>query len=350
MIEVSADGISFEFEPDPGILNALTVIDGGVVHSPLHRAPWVGRNEAFPSDMPPHLGSLGGDFFCAPFCGTEDGSPFHGWPANFAWEVVTRESDRLGAVLKRTVQGAILIKELSVEDGHPFIYQRHTFVGGSGTIPVSNHACVSVADGALIRCSAKSAWYSPASPLETDPELGRSALYYPATSPDPRVFPGAAGSKVDLTAFPWISGHEDAAVGLEAPGHEIGWTAISRPIQGDVFLSIRNARSLPMTTLWHSDRGRFYPPWSGRHGGCLGVEEGVALAFLGDDRTGLMDGPEALDLHSAGVAEVRHAIGVIAWPGDDPIVDVALEGRELRISGESGLVRQVPFRDSIVSG
>ena len=69
------------------------------------------------------------------------------------------------------------------------------------------------------------------------------------------------------------SGYMGYRVGIEAQGHRLGWTTVTRPEEGDLFLSLRNARRLPMTMLWHSNGGRDYAPWSGRHFGCLGVEE-----------------------------------------------------------------------------
>jgi hypothetical protein len=40
--------------------------------------------------------------------------------------------DTMRAVLEGAVNGATLVKELSLQDGHPFVYQRHLFIGGSG--------------------------------------------------------------------------------------------------------------------------------------------------------------------------------------------------------------------------
>ncbi|CUH46276.1 hypothetical protein RUA4292_00441 [Ruegeria atlantica] len=62
---------SLSFELQLGLIESFTVNDGGVEISPLHRAPSVGTDEIMPEGIAPHLGKLGGDFFCAPFGSTE---------------------------------------------------------------------------------------------------------------------------------------------------------------------------------------------------------------------------------------------------------------------------------------
>lgn len=348
MIEVRAAGIAFGFDPGIGLLNGFTVEHRGRTISPLHRAPWVGTGEAMPADQPPLMAKLGGDFFCAPFADSEEGSPFHGWPPNSPWTVAAHGHGVIRAVLDRPVLGATLVKELSVEDNHPFVYQRHLFVGGRGAITVANHANVSVRNGAHIRTSPKSRWETPKNQQESDPSRGRSALVSPAQSEDPRHFPGKDGP-VDLTRYPWNPRHEDFVVGIERRGGGLGWTAVTRPQEGDLYLSLRDPRQLPMTMLWHSNGGRDYPPWSGRHFGCLGVEEGAAEHMLGLSGAADLSGPGALALDPFGIAEVRHVIGAIAWPSGEPVADVRQDGDALEISGESGAQERVPFRGAFLA-
>ena len=343
MIETCAEGISFGFDARTGLLDGFTVEDEGHVVAPMHRAPWVSTRETLPHATAPHVATLGGDFFCAPFAGSEEGSPLHGWTANSPWTIVTHRPSLLRAKLQRTVHGATVVKELGVQNGHPFVYQRHVFTGGSGNIAVSNHANVSLAGGGLIRCSPKSSWETLAAVPEPDPGRGRSALLYPARSVDPSRFPGADGS-VDLTRFPWGPRHEDFVIGVEAPGHDLGWTTVTRPAEGDLYLSLRNARRLPMTMLWHSNGGRNYPPWSGRHYGCLGVEEGAAGFLLGLSVEDDLAGSGSLSLNPEGVAEVRHVIGAILWPSGEPIESVHLTDDSLEVRGDRGSVRYLSFR------
>lgn len=348
MTGIAADGIRVAFDARTGLLESFTVEDAGRAVAPLHRAPWVGTAEAMPPDAAPHMATLGGDFFCSPFAGSEDGSALHGWPANTHWTVVREGGGTLRAVLDRPVMGGTLVKELSVADGHPFVYQRHVFIGGDGRVTFANHANVSVRGGAHIRTSPKLRWETPKSQQEPDPARGRSALVCPAQATDPRAFPGVRGP-VDLTTYPWNDRHEDFAFGIEAPGRSFGWTAVTRCGAGDLYLSLRDPRRIPMTMLWHSNGGRDYAPWNGRHIGCLGVEEGAAENMLALSTEADLPGPGALTLRPGGVAEVRHVIGAIAWPTEEPVADVTLDGDAVIVRGEAGAERRVPLRAAFLT-
>ena len=132
-------------------------------------------------------------------------------------------------------------------------------------------------------------------------------------------------------------------VGIEAEGHALGWVAVTRPVEGDLYLSLRNPRVTPMSMFWHSNGGRDYAPWSGRHFGCLGVEEGAAAHMLGLSTEADLTGPGALALDPDGTTEVRHVIGAVAWPGGDPVAELVLDGDSLLITGEEGGMRRIPF-------
>lgn len=342
MTKIAADGIRALFDARTGLLDGLVVTDGGREIAPLHRAPWVGTGEKMPEGADPLMATLGGDFFCAPFAQSDNGSPLHGWPPNTPWTMDEAGGNRVTATLDRSVRGARLTKELTLRDGHPFVYQRHAFAGGEGQITVSNHANVSVKNGALIRTSPKLRWETPKTPQESDPKMGRSGLVYPAQAADPRAFPGVDGP-VDLTTYPWNPRHEDFVVGIEAAGHDLGWVAVTRPVEGDLYLSLRNPREVPMSMLWHSNGGRDYAPWSGRHVGCLGVEDGAAAHMLGMSGEADLTGPGALTLDPTGSAEVRHVIGAIAWPSGQAVQDVRISGESVSVIGEDGAKRVVPF-------
>ena len=96
-----------------------------------------------------------------------------------------------------------------------------------------------------------------------------------------------------------------------------------------------------MTMLWHSHGGRDYPPWSGRHRDCLGVEEGAARHMLGVSTDADLSGPGALRL--GGVARVHHAIGVLPWPSEVPIAEVVFENGELTVTDEDATRATLPF-------
>jgi hypothetical protein len=336
---LQARGITVDFQAQGGAIAALRVQDQGRNLAPLHRAPWAAAE--VPADAAPHQRWLAGDFFCAPFGdASADDAPLHGWPSNVGWD------GALGHyVLSRPVLGARLEKHLTVQDDHPFLYQRHMFTGGAGAVPVANHAMISLPLGGQISTSALRWCETPLSALETDPARGRSLLAYPARAPF-AAFPTATGGVADLGQYPLGAAHEDFVVAVADPGVTLGWTAVLRAT-GDLYLSLRRADRLPLTMFWHSNGGRDYAPWSSRHTGVLGVEEGVGLALLGPsaqenpDPLTAAGQPTALQL--GGVVEVRHVTGAFVWPAGEPVVSIKAGPGHLRIAGQTGTVREVPF-------
>jgi hypothetical protein len=343
---IAADGISVTFEPACGFATDLRVQDEGLTAAPLHRAPWIG--EAVEGDR--HLGRLQGDFFCAPFCGRDGPSGFHGWPANGDWRVEHEGQGLLRATLTHSVQGATLLKELSVEAGHPFLYQRHIFIGGQGRLPVANHAMVTLPEGGKISLSRKRWFETTAAPLVTDPLQGRSRLVCPQRVEDGTELAAQDGGTVNLFRYPWGERHEDFVSCVEDPASVLGWTAVVRLGKRDLFLSLKNARALPQTGLWHSNGGREAPPWNGRHRFCLGVEEGAALHMLGlsskenPNPLTAAGQPGDLALDPQGTVEVRHVIGAIAWPTGQAVAGVSLDGDVLTVTGDWGAERKLPIR------
>ena len=137
--------------------------------SMMHKAPWVGSNITLPPGAPPHQAWLEGDFFCAPFSDASgDGAPLHGWPANGQWQISPGTDHKiLHASLDHRVMGAMVEKELSLSDGHPFLYQHHSFTGGQSAISTANHAMISLPSGGILRFSPKR-WF------ETPAKIGRA--------------------------------------------------------------------------------------------------------------------------------------------------------------------------------
>jgi hypothetical protein len=123
---------------------------------------------------------------------------------------------------------------------------------------------------------------------------------------------------------------------------------VTRPGEDDLYLSLRDARRLPLTMLWHSNGGRDYPPWSGRHWGCLGVEEGAAAHMLSLSPESDLSGPGMLALAPDGTTEVRHVIGAIAWPSGEPVAELRDEGDAILVRGEGGAERRLPFREGFL--
>ena len=343
-IRHAAKGISFTFEPLFGMVADFQVEDQGRRISMMHKAPWVEADIDLPTGAPPHQVRLQGDFFCAPFSdASADGAPLHGWPANSLWQVTEdHATNTLKAMLDRKVMGASVTKELTLVDGHPFLYQSHIFTGGQGNISAANHAMLSLPKGGRLRFSHKSRFQTPETAPEPDPARGRSSLRYPAHCADPRSFPADGGGVIDVTRYPFGPAHEDFVVAIEAEESPLGWTAVTRPDEGDLYLSLRHPRKLPMTMLWHSNGGRDYAPWNSSHLGCLGIEDGIAWPLLKGEVPGKTQAA-ALTLAPSGQVEMRHITGCLSWPAGEPVRDVVLSDDTLTVIGENGANRAVPI-------
>ena len=310
-----------------GHLHELVLCDGAHRIAPLHTAPWVDDPAVCADEtILPNVRRLSGDFLCGPFGRSDvEPAPVHGWPANSAWtieDVTTLAGE--GAVrarfrLERQVMGAVVFKELTLRNGHPFLYQRHLFIGGSGALPVSNHAMVRWRD-AEISFSDKRFIRTPRRPVESDPARGRSALCYPQEIGPDRRATTRDGASIDITSLPFADRHEDHIVLTESAQSELGWLALRQRDSDWMFLSLKNAHQHPFTNLWFSNGGRDYAPWSGRHVGVIGIEEGRTYAGYGhaasiaDNEYSDLGVPTSFTLVPGATLDLRHVIGATHWP------------------------------------
>lgn len=346
-----AGGIELEVDLTVGHLSALRVESNGPggrrILEPLHRAPW--RDEpAIQADqsIAPNVRRLAGDFFCAPFGRQGDGTdpvsgealPSHGWPGNSRWQVVAETQDGKGGhtltlVLEKSVQGARLTKELTLRDGHPFIYQRHVFEGGSGQIPIAHHVMTQFSGAGRLAFSPKLFAVTPPTPQESDPVRGRSLFGRGVLTRDLTRLPGhEPGTCFDLTRYPVAEGHEDFALLVEDPKNTLGWAAALREEEQDMLITLRDPRQLPVTMLWYSNAGRHYSPWNSRHQGVLGIEDGNALPGFAVDGESEAERAVAQSIVQRGIhlnavtrTEVRHVLGALAIDSDKtaPVPDIS---------------------------
>jgi hypothetical protein len=360
------DPVSFSLDASVGHIAALCIADDGRQLSPLHRAPWVDDTEAvFEATTPPNVKRLSGDFLCAPF-GRNDvvEAPSHGWPANSSWDHVetTRADDHLIAafILAHTVMGAEVEKRITLRAGHPFIYQEHRFRGGQGAVSAAHHVMVHMQARGRLAVSPKAFAFTPPGPLETDPARGRSMLAYPAQSEDLRAFPLADGGTADLTWFPPGQNHEDFLTLAESKAEERnsaepGWSVISRTAERDRVLILKNRDTLPVTMLWMSNGGRDYAPWSGRHTGVLGIEDGRAsgLGHADSIRPNAMNRAgvaTAFELGGHKTLRIRQVIGACAIaPGEGEVMNLSVETDELTLHFNRGPARILPFDASFLT-
>lgn len=312
--ETSAGRIALD--PSIGNIRQLDFHSGGRWLSPLHTAPWADDPDLVAGDSVPLVeAKLAGDFLCAPFgAGGVDGSPPHGWTANSPWSVQEQSRGRLRLRLDRPVMGARVTKVLAVAADAPLLYQVHVIEGGAGAIPVAHHPMIHLAGRGALSVSPKRAALSSGHALEP----GRNRL-----APDQRVtdmsrFPSSDGAVVDLGALPIGDSHEDFVTLVEAAGAEIGWAALVREVEDDIVFFLKDPDVLPITMLWYSNGGRDYAPWSGRHRGVLGIEDGCTAgadghaAALGPNRVAAEDVPTALPL--GGRLRIAHVTGAVPRP------------------------------------
>lgn len=335
-------------DPAIGNIRALEFRDGARRISPLHTAPWV--DEEVPADMAPVERNLSGDFFCAPFgAGDVEEAPIHGWTANSAWTGAV-EGGAIRCTLERAVMGAKVTKTLRLAPDAPLLYQVHEIRGGDGGLTVAHHPMVRISGRARATFSAKRAWLTPEAP----PEPGRHRLAYPAEGTDLSALRAADGGTLDIGALPIGDSHEDFVTLVEAEGSALGWTAILREAEDDIVFYLKDPAVLPVTMLWHSNGGRDFAPWNGRHKHVLGVEDGCAAgsaghrASLGPNPVSATGVPTALALGDGIRHHVAHVIGCIARPeGWRSVADISLDGDRLVLSGDDGGTRSLPFDASV---
>ncbi|RWH68874.1 hypothetical protein [Mesorhizobium sp.] len=352
-VTIAAKGISVSLDLAVGHIAAMEVEAEGRILKPLHRAPWVGSpRETLPANLPEGTVRLSGDFLCAPFSTSDvEPAPLHGWPANSEWDVVENGAIVGGwrAVfrLRRKVMGAAVDKVFTLRDDHPFLYQEHVFSGGSGAISVAHHPMTVMQGGGRLAFSPKRVAVTPPTPLEPDPARGRFMLAYPARTSDVTQFPLAAGGTTDLTAYRMEDLREDFITLVEADHGEPGWTAIARRAEKDLVLVLKNPAELPVTMLWFSNGGRDYAPWSGRHLGVLGIEDGRTAighaASLGDNWLKHEGVATAFALAEGRSVSFRHVIGAVTFAEAEASADIEAVADRLRILAPNGAAKEVPF-------
>lgn len=356
MDQLAVDGVTLTFNPLGGTIAELVIdTDVGTIR-PLHRAPWVTSGDALPDGLALVERQLAGDFLCAPF-GVNTGGPIHGPTANGTWNEVenTVSDDGVRTAryrLEQPVSGATVEKTLTLCPGHPFVYQRHDFTGGSGHMPVAHHAMVHVPGGARLSFSPKAFGVTPATALETDPARGRSILAYPRRFDTLAALELVDGGAADARNYPFADRHEDMLVMSEKPGTAIAWSAALAQKDGFLFFAIKDAHTLPETMLWMSNGGRDYAPWSGRHTAVLGIEEaatschetGMFTSTGAPSRHGLATG---LMLEPGTTRSVVYGFGAIPVPpGWSEITDIRVAAKTLTLGDTGDEEFTLPFLGS----
>ncbi|MFO1452427.1 MAG: hypothetical protein U1F61_29950 [Opitutaceae bacterium] len=328
--------------------------------SPLAVAPWAG--EKLPPGLPPLLHALRGDFFCAPFGGNGtphrgEAHPPHGESANAQWTLdeTTQAGDAstLHAHLKTTVRPGRIDKRLTVRKGHTAVYCEHVLQGYRGTMPIGTHPCVAFPkeEGAARVSVGSFAWGQVLpTPFENPAQKGYSSLEVGARFRSLDRVPLAVGGFADLSRYPARLGFEDLVMLVGTGKGAFGWSAATFPDQRYVFLQVKNPRVLRHTVLWHSNGGRHYAPWSGRHTAVLGMEEVTSYFHFGlaesvrnnPMNSNGIDTAVALSPHRP--LRVAHILAVASIPrGFDQVVEVRPAPGGAELVAASGKIAQMPL-------
>lgn len=238
---------------------------------PYALAPW--QPQELAEELPAVLRVLRGDYFCLPF-GESKGIPDpHGESANKDWELIESGIGRL--VLEMDVKNPAcrIRKTLSIKEGQRAVYQEHRIEGLQGRYNFGHHAILKFPDkGGPFHVNTSAFRYGS---VKTEPFTDPLAREYGALKTGARFtslakVPLANGGFTSLQEYPARQGFEDLIMVSSVPG-DFAWTAAT--LDGYVWISLKDPRTLPNTLFWHSNGGRHGAPWSGRHLGRLGLEE-----------------------------------------------------------------------------
>lgn len=259
---------------------------------PFAVAPW--GTETRDAATPPLLRTLRGDFFCAPFGGngTPWGSerhPPHGETAGHRWQLQALDTPapgrvRLEAEMNTTVRPGRVRKVIELREGETNVYCRHHVQGMSGPMCLGHHAMLQFpaeAGAGRIAVSPFRRGQVCPLPFEDPARGGYSSLLTGARFRDLRHVPLAQGGHADLTCYPAREGYEDLVMISARVRPVVAWTTVAFPAQGYLWFALKDPTVLASTVLWHSNGGRHYPPWNGRHRHVLGLEEVTSYFHFG---------------------------------------------------------------------
>jgi len=241
---------------------------------PMSVAPWAEEDHVLPAI----LKVLRGDFFCMPFGGNDaqfDGEqhPIHGETANSVWNLDELGPTTIRMSLDTLVRKGHVEKTISLLPGQMAIYQRHVISGMQGPMCLGHHAMVRFRSVGYLSVAPFDFGQVFPGQFEAPALGGYSSLKAGARFGTLSAVPATDGTMADLSKYPAREGFEDLVMVYSNPEATFGWTAVHFPDEGFVWFSLKDPRVLSGTVLWHSNGGRHYAPWSGRHRAVLGLEE-----------------------------------------------------------------------------
>lgn len=260
---------------------------------PFSVAPWAGEPLGQPDVQ--MLRSLRGDFFCMPFGGNEttypplpqrgegagvrgtEHHPQHGDTANLDWTLESQGEAEITLSLQTQTRPGRVEKHIRIEG--TTIYQTHTISGMSGPMCFGHHAMLRFPSEGQVSSSAILHGKVFPDAFERPESGGYTSLLPGARFDALSDVPMANGGRADLTHYPAREGFEDLVQIYQRREGSFAWNAVV--VDGYLWLALKDPRTLPSTVLWHSNGGRHYNPWNGRHRSVLGVEDVCAYFHYG---------------------------------------------------------------------
>lgn len=362
-----SDSVEASLTQNGGHLAPVRFRIGRKIIQPFAIAPWAA--DPIPPDDQNVLRTLRGDFFCAPFGGNETpwrGThyPAHGETAVNEWtfsgqKILPDGIEFSTALALRATQGEVT-KRITLRHHETNIYCRHELRGISGPLCLGHHAMLAFPDEAGAARIQLSPWHHGRvcpEPFESPGKGGYFSLKTGAPFRRLDRVPLATGGFADLSTYPAREGFEDLvmvssrqASSSSSDANDIAWASVTFPNAGYLWFSLKSPRTLASTILWHSNGGRHYPPWSGRHRRVLGVEDVTAYFHFGQaqsarsnplSRSGV---PTVLRLRKNHMTPVNYIMGVAAIPkGFDRVQTLrAVGGNRIRIRSASGITIDHP--------
>ncbi|MDR3212129.1 MAG: hypothetical protein LBU79_09465 [Planctomycetota bacterium] len=269
-----------------GHMGPVTFFRGKEKFAPMALAPWYKETKLFCAD--PLLRVLRGDFFCLPFGANQEARGkekyfCHGETANRDWsflsqgagEVEGESAQILRTEIRTRARKSRVEKILSLRGSDQAVYIRHNITGLSGPMPYGHHAMLHFDKQGTGLISTSRFKYGQVAPgaFETAETFGYQSLKPGATFTSLSKVPRLDGTTADLSVYPARLGFEDLVLLYSDPKGDFAWSAAVYPEKKLVWFALKNANKLASTILWHSNHGRYYSPWNGRHVGVIGIEE-----------------------------------------------------------------------------
>jgi hypothetical protein len=260
---------------------------GDQIIQPFAVAPWA--EEKTDPSLLPILKVLRGDFFCLPFGANSrpyrgEQHPVHGETANAQWRLESAAPDNLHLSLATKIRPGRVDKYVSLRPEQAVVYQRHVVSGMKGPMNLGHHAMLQFPEepgSGHVSTSRFREGQVLTTPFEDPVQGGYYALRVGATFRSLEKVPLANGGFTDLSLYPARRGFEDLVMLNNDDRLPFAWTAVTFPDQRYVWFALKDPRVLRQTVFWLSNGGRYYPPWSGRHVGVMGLEEVTAYFHYG---------------------------------------------------------------------